>query len=194
MAHLLCHNVARRGGDAAQHHQQGHQLFVGKAKAHSQRQEQRRQHHQLDHSSHSGRLEVSQSFLALEACTNGKQGQRAGQTGHIGKGLIQHGRHGNVQHAPRKARCNAQKDGVRQDAFHTLFELFGHIAGLSLRSGRFQHQNDHCHDVIQRHTAKDHQAGHAGIAVDALQKSRAEDGSRRAVTHLNELAHKAGAL
>ena len=152
MAHLLCHDVARRGGDAAQHHQQCHQLFVCKAKVHRQRQEQCGQEHQFDHGGDGGGLEIAQRLAALEACTDGKQGQRAGQPGHIGEGLIQHGRHGNVQHAPCKACRNAQQDGVGQDAFGAFFQLCGHAAGLG--GGRtFQRQDDHGHNVVKRHAA-----------------------------------------
>ncbi len=39
VAHLLGHNVARRGGHAAQHDQQGDELLVGEAEVHRHGQE-----------------------------------------------------------------------------------------------------------------------------------------------------------
>ena len=127
VAHLLCHNVARRGGDAAQHTSRANQLSSSKATAHSQRQEQRRQHHQLDHSSHSSRLEVSQSFC-LEACTNGKQARGLVRPATLERALSSMAGTEMCSMLPQSPLQCPEGWGSNQDAFPTLFEFFSHIA------------------------------------------------------------------
>ena len=129
-----------------------------------------------------------QGRAALKACTDGQQGQRAGQAGDAGNGLTGHGRHGQAEKAPHKTRYNADQDGVGEQAFHALFQSCPHAAFL-VPGGAFQRQDQDGKDVVQRHTAQDHQAGHAGGAINVLDKRCAQDGRRGSVAGLHELAH-----
>lgn len=185
--HLLCHDIARRGRDASQHDEESDQLFVPKPEPDCGRQENRRQNHQLDEGRHDGGFEIAQSFFPLEACADGKQCQWTCQAGNAGKGLAGDGRHGQPEQGIHKAKRNADQDGIGEDAFDADFELIAY-AGVCVGRGAFQRQNEDGEDVVERNTAKDHQTGHAGSAVNVLDERCAEDGSRGTVARLHELA------
>ena len=188
VSHLFGHDVARRGGHTAQHDHQRHELLVHKAQPHRHGQEDGRQEDELDDRCNGRGLEVAQRCAALEARTDGKQGQRAGHTSQAGERLVGHGGHGQAEQAPHKARRDAQQDGVGHDALEALDQLLSHAAPGVLRR-TFQREDDDRKDVVQRHTAQDHQAGQAGGAVDVLDEGRTEDGRRRAIARLHELPH-----
>ena len=84
-----------------------------------------------------------------------------------------------------RAEHNAQQDRVCGHAAQELLRV-RHAALL----GRFQHQDQHCKDVEKRHTAQNHERGHAGAAVNVLDERHAQHGGAAAVARLHELAHQ----
>ena len=54
----------------------------------------------------------------------------------------------------------------------------------------FHRQDNDCKNVEQRHTAQNHQGGHAGSAVNVLDERHAQNGRAAAVAGLYELTHQ----
>ena len=81
-----------------------------------------------------------------------------------------------------------------QDGSKTLAEgtdtLSDGLSTLQSKLGRFQHQDQHRKDVEKRHTAQNHERGHASAAVNVLDERHAQHGGAAAVARLHELAHQ----
>lgn len=187
VAHLLCHDIAGRGRDASQHDEKGDQLFICEAAFDGQRKEDRRQDDQLDKCGNNGRFEVTQSGLALEACADGKECQWTCQAGKAGKRLTGDGGHRQAEQGIDKAQGDTNQDRIGEDPLDAGLDLIAH-AGLRIGGWAFNRQDQDSKNVVERHAAQDHQAGHTRSAVNILDERCTEDSGGGTVTGLNEFA------
>ena len=185
MAHILAHNVGTGGCGAAQHNKQCHKLLIPEAERHRAGQKGRRQTDCLDEGRRHRGAELFDGLCALKRSADGKQRQRRGERGNIAHGFCHHLGQRERQQRIDRAKDNAQQNRVRH---HTAQKLLWIWCTALLRG--FQHQNQHCKDVEQRHAAQNHQRCHTRTAVDVLDERHAQHGGAAAVARLHKLTHQ----
>ena len=82
-----------------------------------------------------------------------------------------------------------RKVGILDESFTSKMNKFLFKICRDLLPFRTEYcKNDNRHDIIQRHTADDHQRRHAGISVDILDKGNTKDRRTAPVRRLDKFA------
>ena len=185
MAHVPAHDISARRRGTAQHDEQCDEFLIPKAQRYRAGQEHRRKAHGLDERRRQRGAELFDGLCPLKRRADGQERQRRGQRRNAADGFGRDLRQRERQQRIDRAEHNAQQDRVCGHAAQELLRV-RHAALL----GRFQHQDQHRKDVEKRHTAQNHERGHAGAAVNVLDERHAQHGGAAAVARLHELAYQ----
>ena len=185
MTHIFCHDKTAHRRCGTQHHKDCHQFLLTEAKHHGDRQKDGCKTDQLNRSCCNRRPDILCRALCLKRRTHRNQAERRCKYRNILHRFLQNHRLWNAKHRPEKSCSDPEDNRVCHDIFRRLF----HKICRDLLPFRTEYcKNDNRHDIIQRHTADDHQRRHAGISVDILDKGNTKDRRTAPVRRLDKFA------